>query len=61
MQKIENARRTEMKPVKLDGKAWLYQVRVDCADTGMQGHTIRILPKQPELTHPYRSGFIKWA
>jgi starch phosphorylase len=58
---IENARRTEMKAQKLDGKAWLYQVRIDCADTGMQGHTIRILPKHAELAHPYRSGFIKWA
>jgi starch phosphorylase len=58
---IENARLAEMKAVKQEGKVWLYQVRVDCSDTGMQGHTIRIQPKHAALVHPYRSGLIKWA
>jgi starch phosphorylase len=58
---IVNSRRHEMKAIKKEGDAWLYQAKVDCADTGMQGHTIRILPKHPQLIHPYRCGFIKWA
>jgi starch phosphorylase len=58
---IKNARRTEMKPVGQDGGVHLYQVRVECTDTGMQGHTVRILPKHGALVHPYRTGFIKWA
>jgi starch phosphorylase len=36
-------------------------VRIECTDTGFQGHTVRLLPKHEALVHPYRSGFIKWA
>jgi starch phosphorylase len=58
---IRNARRAEMKSVRMDGTANVYQVRIECADTGMQGHTVRILPKHDALIHPYRSGLVKWA
>jgi starch phosphorylase len=57
---IENARRTEMKAVSQDGSSYIYQVRFECADTGCQGHTVRVLPKHEALVHPYRTGFIKW-
>jgi starch phosphorylase len=58
---IEHARKTEMKAIGQEGNVHLFQVRIECADTGMQGHTIRILPKHAALVHPYRTGFIKWA
>jgi starch phosphorylase len=58
---IENAHRAEMKSVGQEGNAFIYQVRIECADTGYQGHTVRILPKHAALVHPYRTGFIKWA
>jgi starch phosphorylase len=58
---IKNARKTEMKAIGQEGNAHLFQVRIECADTGMQGHTIRILPKHAALVHSYRPGFIKWA
>jgi starch phosphorylase len=58
---IKNARRAEMKAVGKDGNVYRYQVRVECEDTGFQGHTVRILPKHEALIHPYRSNFIKWA
>jgi starch phosphorylase len=58
---IRNARRAEMKSVGQVENIHLYQVRIECTDTGMQGHTIRILPKHSALIHPYRTGFIKWA
>jgi starch phosphorylase len=58
---IEQARRTEMKVLKQEGAVCEYQVRIECADTGFQGHTVRILPKHEALVHPYRSGFVKWA
>jgi starch phosphorylase len=56
-----NARRAEMKCVGQEEHIFVYQVRIECVDTGMQGHTVRILPKHEALVHPYRSGFIKWA
>jgi starch phosphorylase len=58
---IMNARRAEMKAIGQEGTQYLYQVKIECADTGFQGHTIRILPKHDALVHPYRTGFIKWA
>jgi starch phosphorylase len=58
---ITNARRAEMKAAGQEGNAWLFQVEIECTDTGFQGHTVRILPKHPALIHPYRTGFIKWA
>jgi starch phosphorylase len=58
---IEHACLAEMKALRREGNAWVYQVRVECADTGWQGHTVRILPKHESLVHPHRTGFIKWA
>jgi starch phosphorylase len=58
---IANARRAEMKALNQEGAEWVYQVRIECADTGQQGHTVRILPKHEALVHPYRTGLIKWA
>ena len=58
---IENARHSEMKVIGNNGKCFNYQIKIECADTGMQGHTVRILPKHEALVHPYRPGFIKWA
>jgi len=58
---INNAKRAEMKAIGQEGNVYRYQVKVECTDTGFQGHTIRILPKHEALVHPYRSGYIKWA
>jgi starch phosphorylase len=58
---IANARLTEMRHIGHEGNINLFQVKIECEDTGMQGHTVRILPKHDALVHPYRSGFIKWA
>ncbi|MDR0464505.1 MAG: alpha-glucan family phosphorylase [Treponema sp.] len=55
------AKKAEMKWLRDEENLNLFQVRVECTDTGMQGHTVRILPKHDALIHPYRSGFIKWA
>jgi starch phosphorylase len=58
---ITNAHRVEMKWVSNKDNMNQYHVRVECADTGFPGHTVRILPKHEALIHPYRTGFIKWA
>jgi len=55
------ARKSEMKWLRNEGALDLYQVRVECVDTGMQGHSVRIMPKHDALVHPYRCGLIKWA
>jgi starch phosphorylase len=58
---IVNARLAEMKAAGQEGNVYRYQVKVECVDTGWQGHTVRILPKHAALVHPYRTGFVKWA
>ncbi|MDR0589977.1 MAG: alpha-glucan family phosphorylase [Spirochaetaceae bacterium] len=58
---IEHARRAEMRSVGREGSSYLFQVKVECIDTGWQGHTVRILPKHQALVHPYRTGLIKWS
>jgi starch phosphorylase len=58
---IENPRRAEMKPVGNEGSVYRFQVRIECEDTGRQGHTVRILPKHEGLVSPYKTGLIKWA
>jgi starch phosphorylase len=57
----EDARKTEMKWFKSEGNLNLFKVDIECNETGMQGHTVRIMPKHSALIHPYRCGLIKWA
>jgi starch phosphorylase len=58
---ITKAQKAEMRPMGQEGNLYRYQVKIECSTTGMQGHTVRILPKHDALVHPYRSGLIKWA
>jgi starch phosphorylase len=58
---IENAKIAEMKCIGEQNNLFKFQVRVECVSTGIQGHTVRVLPKHPALIHPYKPGFIKWA
>jgi starch phosphorylase len=58
---IEDARCVEMRHIGHEESINLFQVRIECENTGMQGHTVRILPKHEALVHPYRTGLIKWA
>jgi starch phosphorylase len=58
---MEQASRSEMRATSHEGTIYHYQVRIECENTGMQGHTIRLLPKHPAMVHPYRTGLIKWA
>jgi starch phosphorylase len=58
---ITHAKHEEMKALGQEGNLYLYQIKIECEDTGFQGHTIRILPKHEALIHPYRTGLIKWS
>ncbi|MDR0758860.1 MAG: alpha-glucan family phosphorylase [Treponema sp.] len=58
---IVNARLSEMKFAGQEGDLYRFHVKVECIDTGWQGHTVRILPQHKALVHPYRTGFVKWA
>jgi starch phosphorylase len=58
---IEDAGRLEMSP-RSDGRSVVeYRGQIECAVTGRQGYTVRLLPKHPALVHPYIPGFLRWA
>ena len=53
--------RVEMKPGKSQGGAYEYSVEVACEATGQHGYSVRVLPKHPELAHPFIPGLVRWA
>jgi starch phosphorylase len=58
---IENSRSVEMTP-QSDGRSTVeYRGQIECGVTGRQGYTVRLLPKNPALIHPYIPGFLRWA
>jgi starch phosphorylase len=58
---IEQARMVEMTPGSADKRAYEYRGEMECALTGRQGYTVRVLPKHPALTHHYLPGVVRWA
>jgi starch phosphorylase len=58
---IEEPRRLEMRPCGSEGDSAKYCAEVICDRTGRQGFTLRILPKQRALVHPFLPGLVKWA
>jgi starch phosphorylase len=58
---IDDAQSVEMVP-QGDGRGTVeYRGRIECAVTGRQGYTVRLLPKHPALFHPYVPGYLRWA
>ena len=58
---IEHASSVEMVP-QSDGRGAVeYHGQIECAVTGRQGYTVRLLPKHPALIHPYVPGYLRWA
>jgi starch phosphorylase len=58
---IEQARSVEMAPQSDGSGAVEYKGQIECAVTGRQGYTVRLLPKHPALIHPYVPGYLRWA
>jgi len=58
---IEEARRVEMIPQGGGRSTVEYRGQIECAVTGRQGYTVRVLPKHPALAHPYVPGYLRWA
>jgi starch phosphorylase len=61
--KIENAAVVEMQPGQGGGDKGVveYYGELECSTTGRQGYTVRLLPKNAALVHPYLPGFVSWA
>ncbi|MBN1567019.1 MAG: alpha-glucan family phosphorylase [Acidobacteria bacterium] len=52
----------EMQPVRRENDAYIYEVTtVPCCGSGLHGYTARVLPRHPDLKHPFAFGVITWA
>ena len=58
---IVNPERQEMACAKRLDQSWSYHVAVTCSKTGQHGYAVRILPKHPDLVHPFLPGLVRWA
>jgi len=53
---------TEMKPGAREKEGYLYEVEaIPCCGSGRHGYTARVLPRHPNLRHPFVPGLITWA
>jgi starch phosphorylase len=57
---LVSPRLTEMKPAGTDAKGHIYRTKVRCENAGRQGYAVRVVPKHPELVHPYVPGLLRW-
>ncbi len=45
-----------------DGKGtYVFVGEIPCHTTGQFGFTLRVLPRHPDLSHPFAAGLLKWA
>ncbi len=40
---------------------YLYTGTIPCRSSGLHGYSIRIMPRHPDLPHPFQPGLITWA
>lgn len=58
---FQNAVSEELLYIKTDGDIHYFSGSYLCPDTGMQGFTVRVLPKHKYLVHPAEMYLCKWA
>jgi starch phosphorylase len=59
---IPRAEMVEMSAAgKPDSGAWVFEGAINCRSSGQYGYTVRVLPRHPELPHPYEPGLLTWG
>jgi starch phosphorylase len=58
---FDDPQRTVMEVSEKKGNRYIYNVKVQCRQTGRQGYTVRVLPRHQALVHPFLPDLIKWA
>lgn len=58
---ITHPKRVPMKAGAFQGGAYDFSVKIDCESTGQLGYAVRVLPKHPDLVHPFLPGLVRWA
>jgi len=60
-QELGSITRAPMAFFETSGGTASFSVEATCMSTGLQGFSIRVLPKHPALSHPFIPGLVKWA
>ncbi|MFA5139701.1 MAG: alpha-glucan family phosphorylase [Elusimicrobiota bacterium] len=58
---LAGGRGLRMEPDPPEGEVFTYRGRIPCETSGRCGYTVRVLPRHPDLMHPYEPGLILWA
>jgi len=58
---LRNAQTVPMQCVHSNAQTCVYKGTIPCTRSGIHGYGVRILPKHPDLLHPYDPGLILWG
>ncbi len=43
------------------GSVWVFQGTIPCRTSGQHGYAVRVLPRHPDLAHPFEPGLVCWG
>ncbi|MBI1917043.1 MAG: alpha-glucan family phosphorylase [Planctomycetes bacterium] len=46
---------------KKDGNVWIFHGTIPCRTSGQHGYAVRVLPRHPDLPHPFEPGLVCWG
>ncbi len=46
---------------KPEAGVWAFEGTIACRASGQHGYTVRVLPRHPDLQHPYEPGLLTWG
>jgi starch phosphorylase len=48
-------------PSQKGSNVWIYQGTIPCRMSGQHGYSVRVLPRHPDLSHPFEPGLLCWG
>ncbi|HKB40264.1 MAG TPA: alpha-glucan family phosphorylase, partial [Gemmataceae bacterium] len=48
-------------PARKDGNVWVFHGTIPCRTSGQHGYAVRVLPRHPDLPHPFEPGLVTWG
>jgi len=48
-------------PARKEGNVWVFHGTIPCRTSGQHGYAVRVLPRHPDLPHPFEPGLVCWG
>ena len=48
-------------PAEKEGNLWTFHGTIPCRASGQHGYAVRVLPRHPDLPHPFEPGLVTWG